>query len=127
MDSCLNICLRPASFLEMIAFNPKEQFEPWILKEIVARVVALIAPIFYLYQTLCHVLSIAFYCVATPCLGAKAINNLFSEVFDLIYTAIDMCASVCEIPQKVIFGPHLVPNYSDSERRYQKNTKRLLG
>lgn len=109
--------LAPAFYLERLAFNAQYQFHNQPLKELVARVVAVVAPIFYLYQIVaCFIvgltdflLTVCHYSSGIPCI--YALHGFFFSIW-LVF------CSIVEIPHKLINGPLDSPNYSELLERY---------
>lgn len=113
------VCAFPAFHLEAIGFDPNQQPSNRLVREVAARVIAIAAPFFYVYQiawssvvlavdfplALCRISSgiLAYYGYWT---ALVSIHNFFS--------------SLLEIPEKVIFGPHRQPNYFGDEQRYNR-------
>lgn len=116
--SCLGFIKAPATFLEVISFNPNLQSKCCLLNEITARIVAVVAPIFYTYQLLLSGLIIVCSFCATPCFGGSALYESAKEILTFIDTVFNAGSSLFEMPQKVIFGPHRPPNYFGSKDRY---------
>ena len=101
----------PVQHLEAIAFNPEHQYQNPILKEVVPRIIALVAPILYLCQIAFMTILGAIYCMC----GGMALQTSLVAVFESIP---NLFSSIVEIPQKMVTGPNNAPNYFGTEDRY---------
>ncbi|NGX26495.1 MAG: hypothetical protein K940chlam6_00418 [Chlamydiae bacterium] len=105
----------PGYYLEQVAFNPKLQPENKVHKEVLARIAAIVAPIFHLFQVLLHG-----FCATLDslCYVVGLSKGNFSLISSTVYSVKYFYFSNLEILQKFIFGPHKIPNYSELSERY---------
>lgn len=113
--------LSPAYYSEHVAFQdpPKNA----VLKEIIPRIVALVAPILYVCQAIFYA-TVAIVDL-TLCLCCCSPGILF--LYALHHTAISIqncISSFFEIPEKFIFGQHRHPNYYGDSQRYVRKDLR---
>ncbi|NGX49250.1 MAG: hypothetical protein K940chlam5_00846 [Candidatus Anoxychlamydiales bacterium] len=105
----------PASFLEDIAFNKKNQPKTNILKETTARIVALVAPLLFAYQT-----TFLFFIGIVDFLAPRISKPFqykkdFSRSFNF---AKSLLSATLEIPEKLFYGSKSSPNYLKILNRY---------
>ncbi len=114
----LNPITCPAYYSEHIAFsrvNTKTQ--------ILSRIVAVAAPIFYLYQMALHAalsaadLTLSIFLLTKGELCQKAMRSVKISAKCLL-------SSIFEIPEKLIMGPKNPPNYLGEHCRYKMNLHR---
>ncbi len=116
MENCF-IC--PAYYLEARGFNPTHQPKNRIIKEIAARIIALVAPVLYLYQIALHgVVSVID--VVLLLLGCSPGIICQRSIPSVCYSFKNLFSSVFEIPEKLIFGPRHQPNYFGNAERYKQ-------
>lgn len=118
MDSLNNMpFLYPAYYAENKAFD--QNFQNPVAKEVIPRIVALVAPILFAYQTaLYFVVGVAnlalCLCQITPgivCQGA---------LLHLQHSIKGLASSFCEIPEKLAFGANRQINYFGDDQRYSR-------
>lgn len=113
----LLVAVFPAYVLESKAFNPADQPTNLLLKELISRVAAVVAPIFYAYQIVLHAAVALADLILACCLCSPGILFLYSAL-STYYSCLNFVSALLEIPQKLIFGPHHVPNYYGNLERY---------
>ncbi len=119
MTTTANILLCPAYYFEAKGFNPINQIQNVLVKELAARIVALAAPSLYLYQIALHgALSAIDIILCIPGISPGIILQSF--IPSCCDSSKDFVSSICEIPQKILFGPHCQPNYFGDSKRYKR-------
>jgi hypothetical protein len=114
-----NILLCPAYYFEAKGFNSLHQPKNQLVKEVVARIVAIAAPILYLYQICLHgVVSLIDLVLCIP--GITPGILLQSSIPSFFYSCKNFASSICEIPQKILFGSHCQANYFGDSCRYKR-------
>ncbi len=118
--SSLQVIINPAYHLEATAFNFNIQPSYSIQNNVLARIAALVAPLFYAYQIGLHLILAAL--TAVPYLicmtDGMACKNMLLSV---LYSVQNLVSATLEIPHKLITGPSNVPNYCGNKDRYQMN------
>lgn len=108
----------PAYYLENAAFDPWAQPANSIQKHVLARIVAVTAPIFYAYQIGLHLAGAIIEFVT--CLLGITDGTFSKNAFrSTLYSVRCLVSSILEIPHKLIQGPYDVPNYCGNEARYR--------
>jgi len=107
----------PAYYLENAAFNSWSQPTNAIQKHVLARIVAVTAPIFYAYQIGLH-LAGAIIEFVTTLLGITDGNFCKNALSSTLYSVRCLVSSILEVPHKLIQGPNDVPNYCGNQDRY---------
>ena len=114
-----NALLCPAYYFEAKGFDPINQPKNRLVKELAAKIIAIAAPFFYLYQILLHgVVSVVD--IALCLLGCSPGILCQSSVPIVFYSIQDFASSICEIPQKILCGPHCQANYFGDGERYKR-------
>lgn len=114
-----NAILCPAYYLEAKGFNPINQSKNRVINEIAARIIAVVAPFLYLYQIVLH--GLATVVDVALCLPGFTPGILLqSTIPSVMISTENFASSICEIPQKLIFGPHCKPNYCGDFDRYKR-------
>ncbi len=109
--------ISPAYNLENIAFNSWSQPTNSIQKHVLARIAAVVAPIFYAYQIGLHLVG-AMVEFVTCLLGITEGNFCKNALSSTLYSVRCLISSILEIPHKLIQGPYDVPNYCGNADRY---------
>lgn len=110
--------ISPAYYFEELAFNPNYQLENDLQKNVLARVIAVAAPILYVYQIGLHLVLAALEvvtCLITLTDGKQSKNGFSSA----LYSVRSLGSAILEIPHKLINGPSDAPNYCGNEDRYE--------
>lgn len=114
-----NAVVYPAYYFEAVGYDPLKQPKSSLIKEVAARIIALAAPIFYVYQILlCSVVAAVDISLAYCSLSRGVV--LQAAIPNVVYSSRNLISSLLEIPQKIIFGPHMSPNYCGDELRYER-------
>lgn len=116
----------PASYAESVAFVPRYQSKDKLLKELIARVVAIVAPILFAVQAGLRFFFALFERIDPPSFNKKLYKKTFQE--GVLFTK-SMISAVLEIPEKLIHGPNRCVNYLNISDRYEFETvltKRLI-
>lgn len=109
----------PAYYVEQIAFDPSSQLSAKVQREVFARIAAIAAPIFYLYQVCLHGAIAAVDCVL--CLLFLSPGKLCEHAFTSCLCSVkNLFSSFLEIPHKLVLGPKHPPNYLGTTNRYSK-------
>ncbi|NGX48574.1 MAG: hypothetical protein K940chlam5_00162 [Candidatus Anoxychlamydiales bacterium] len=126
MDIHINPILCPAYALEEKSFNKANQPKNKILKELLPRIAAIVAPILYAYQFLTHA-SIAF-AELTLCFVGISSGIIFQYAFESsIISLFNTFSSVLEIPTKLRHGPNTKINIYGDHDRYKMKLHQFPG
>jgi hypothetical protein len=113
---CLDI-LQPAYALEKMAFNPDYQSSNPPLRETVARIVAVVAPVLYLYQIALYAVALPLSIPFLPFEGPALLGVIFAHLLNSIGC---LFASTVEIPAKILFGT-AAPCFFKNEDIFKRN------
>lgn len=110
-------CISDQTFEKMVStfVCPASTLEKWICKNdrnswktgIMARVAAVVAPIFYLYQVGAMIIGSIYYLVTSCCYKEPLSDKLFADdgTVTVAWESLQNAASsLCEIPHKVLTG-----------------------
>lgn len=114
-----NALLCPAYYFEAIGFDSSNQPNNQLVKELVSRLVALVAPFFYLYQIALHGI-VSVVDIAFLLLGCSPGILCQSSIPSFCFSVRNFASSIFELPQKVICGPHCQANYFGDSQRYKR-------
>ena len=109
--------LGPAYYVEQWAFNPSSQPSNSLQKEVLSRVAAVVAPIFYVYQIV--VAAALAILEATTCLLGMTDGHMSKNASSSLFFSIRcLFSSIVEIPHKFVNGPTKAPNYFGNNNRH---------
>lgn len=122
LEACIHLVFFPASVLETYSFGRttsggREYISNSCYRNSLRRIVALVAPIFHLYECAVNISRLIFCCCTDKSFHIYLFNyadGVISNAFDSLRDAL---SSLCEIPSKLIFANRI--NYFGSERRHK--------
>lgn len=113
--------LQPGAFLEIYAFGTDDSNNHFIsndcLRGVVRRIVAIVAPIFHLYDFCINFLRIPFSFITVCCSDDTLSESISGASKDAFNSVRNCLSSICEIPHKVLLASDNV-DYFGSEDRY---------